>query len=368
MTLTTPIYPGATIGVLGGGQLGRMFAQAAQSLGYQVAVLDPDPNSPTGQIAHHHLCAEYTDLSALDKLASLCAAVTTEFENVPADSLLYLAKKTRVAPHAKSVALAQDRTVEKAFFAEVGLDVAPWIKIESLDEAANAWNALGLAEGHSAIIKTARMGYDGKGQVVCHQSSDVIDAFKNLKQVVCVLEKRVDLRTEISVVLTRAENGESRCFPVAENHHENGILATTTVPALIDNETNSKALSMATALAEQLEYQGVMALELFITEQNEVLANEMAPRPHNSGHFTLDATACSQFEQQVRALCCLPLADTALLSPVVMENLLGDRWSEGEPNWSETLQQAGAKLHLYGKSEARSGRKMSHINWLKLQK
>jgi len=357
---TQPVLPGALLGVLGGGQLGRMFVHAAQAMGYRVTVLDPDPHAPAAAAADHHLCAPYDDPQALDELAATCAAVTTEFENVPADALRRLAEHTRVAPSADAVAIAQDRIREKNFIRDAGLSVVPFAVLRSAaDISADA--CAGCLPG---IVKTARLGYDGKGQVRVETLEEVRAAFAELKNVPCILEKRVDLACEISVVLARSTDGAVRCFPVGENQHRGGILDLTIVPARISPATAASALDMATRLATALDYVGTLGVELFVLQGGEVLVNEMAPRPHNSGHYTQDATRSSQFDQQVRAMCGLPLGDPQLMSPVAMLNVMGDMWATGTPEWASVLAHDGARLHLYGKREARPGRKMGHINVL----
>ncbi|MEM7292990.1 MAG: 5-(carboxyamino)imidazole ribonucleotide synthase [Pseudomonadota bacterium] len=354
-----PIQPGAMLGMLGGGQLGRMFTQAAQRMGYRVTVLDPDVLSPTGQIAERHLQTAYTDSESLDVIAQTCAAVSIEFESVPAAALRALEGRVRLAPSVAAVEIAQNRILEKQFVRDAGLDTADFASIESLDDAASAFTQIGV----DCIIKTATLGYDGKGQAICSSEGDVIAAFKQFGEVPCVLEQKIDLRTEVSVVLARSDAGEAACFPVSENTHVNGILDTSVVPAQIDDALASKAQSMAMSLAHTLEYVGVIGVEMFVTTDDRVLINEIAPRPHNSGHYTLDATVSSQFEQQVRMMCGLPASDTALTSPVVMLNLLGDVWHGAEPDWSAVVP-SSAYLHLYGKAEPRPGRKMGHINVL----
>jgi len=357
---TSMILPGATLGMLGGGQLGRMFTVAAQTMGYKVVVLDPDTNSPAGIIADQHICAKYTDEQALKQLAELCDAVTTEFENIPATTLSYLEQTTIVHPSSKALSLTQNRIIEKEFIQSVGINVAPFAAIRSdadIDAIADSFT-------FPAILKVANFGYDGKGQVVCKTADDVRAAFTEMNEVECVLEQRIDLEREVSTVLARSQSGEISFFPIAENVHVNGILHTTTVPSTLDQNLSQQTLAMASKLAEGLNYVGLMAVEFFISQQGEVLANEIAPRPHNSGHYTLDACPTSQFEQQVRMLCGLPSGDCSLTSPVVMVNLLGDVWGNSQPHWDTLLSQANIKLHLYGKKEARAGRKMGHFNVL----
>ncbi|HYE34571.1 5-(carboxyamino)imidazole ribonucleotide synthase [Methylocaldum sp.] len=353
------ILPNAMLGILGGGQLGRMFTMAARAIGYRVTVLDPDTDSPAGGLADAHIRAAYDDRAALDRLAETCAAVTTEFENIPADSLNYLAQRVRVSPSAECVSIAQDRIVEKRYISGAGLQVAPFLAIEraaDLDQ-----NLEGYLPG---ILKLARLGYDGKGQIRVKTAEEARSAFAELGGKSCVLERQLNLKTEISVIIARSSPTEVRCFPVAENQHESGILDVSIVPARVTQAIAARAQEMALRLAQAMDYIGVLAVEFFVLDNGDLVINEIAPRPHNSGHYTLDACAASQFEQQVRTLCGLPPADTRLLSPVVMVNLLGDIWRDDEPAWDKLLSQPNVKLHLYGKKTARIGRKMGHFNVL----
>ena len=353
------ILPGATLGVLGGGQLGRMFVMAAHAMGYRVVVLDPDPHSPAGRIAGQHLRADYQDHAALQVLGDTCSAVTTEFENVPAASLEYLAGLCPVRPGALAVSIAQDRIREKNFIQEQGLATAPFAVIEETEDLEEAFARL----DPPLLLKTASLGYDGKGQAPVDSLDAARAAFAELGEQPCVLEARVELEREISVILARSQAGEIAVYPAGENRHVNGILDTTIVPARLPAGVTDRAVDMARSLAEAMDYIGVLAVEFFHTRQGELLINELAPRPHNSGHYTLDATITSQFEQQVRCLCGLPPGDTLLLSPVVMVNLLGDLW-QPEPPWEGLFAYPAAKLHLYGKRQARPGRKMGHYNCL----
>jgi 5-(carboxyamino)imidazole ribonucleotide synthase len=354
------ILPGAMLGVLGGGQLGRMFVHAAQAMGYRVTVLDPDPQAPAGAAADRHLCATYNDPRAVDELATTCEAVTTEFENVPADAMRHLAAKVRVAPSADAVAIAQDRILEKNFLLNAGLPVVPFAVVGSTADI-SAETCKGCLPG---ILKTARLGYDGKGQLRVETLDEVRDAFVALRGVECILEKRVHLACEVSVVLARGDDGAVRCFPVGENRHKGGVLDLTIVPARVTPAIPPTAVGMAIRLAAALSYVGTLGVEMFVLGDDTVLINEIAPRPHNSGHYTQDATICSQFDQQVRALCRLPLGDPGLLSPVAMLNVMGDMWAAGTPDWAAVMAHDGARLHLYGKREARPARKMGHINVL----
>ena len=354
------ILPGSTLGMLGGGQLGRMFTIAARTMGYEVVVLDPDKASPAGKLASEHLCADYADQAALDSFAKSCDAVTTEFENVPASTLDALAKACPVRPGAQAVAITQDRIHEKNFLKDNGFPTAPFSVIHSLDDLKSGIEQIGMP----AILKVSRFGYDGKGQFGIKATSDADKGWETLNGEACVLEQRMPLDIEVSVVLARGLEGEVTTYPVAENIHEEGILDVSVVPARIDKELEIKVTKMATKIANALDYVGVMAVEFFISN-GELLVNEIAPRPHNSGHYTLDACVTDQFEQQVRAVCGLPLGDTRLLSPVVMINMLGDIWHGGNaPKWQKLLDHPNVKLHLYGKHEARPGRKMGHFNVL----
>ncbi|MGM0677817.1 5-(carboxyamino)imidazole ribonucleotide synthase [Ectothiorhodospira marina] len=351
------ILPGHTLGMLGGGQLGRMFTVAARTLGYRVMVLDPDSGSPAGRMADDHVHAAYGDGWALDQLAQRCAAITTEFENIPADTLRHLADRVPVRPGAAALEQTQNRAREKHMIRRAGLATAPFEVVASEDQVEAAFQSV----GDPAILKRAALGYDGKGQISVDSAEACRQAFERLGRVPCVLERKLDLAVEVSVVLSRGSDGACLCYPVAENIHQDGILHMSIVPARVPDATAREACDAAIALAVALDYVGLMAVEFFITTEGQLLVNEVAPRPHNSGHFTLDACITSQFEQQVRALCGLPFGDTRLLSPVVMVNLLGDLWKDGEPDWGHLLSHPRAKLHLYGKEEARPGRKMGHF-------
>ncbi|HUG27441.1 MAG TPA: 5-(carboxyamino)imidazole ribonucleotide synthase [Gemmatimonadales bacterium] len=354
------ILPGATIGLLGGGQLGRMFTARARTMGYRVWVLDPDPASPAGHLADRHIAAAYTDPEALQTLAHGCQVVTTEFENVPAAALETLASQVRVWPPPAAVAVAQDRNREKGFLRLHGLQTTLHAPVCSEEDVPTAWQLV----GGPALLKTSRLGYDGKGQADVTSVAAAQTAFRSFNSVECVLERRLELEAELSVVLARNEHGSIARFPVGQNHHVDGILDTTVVPAALPRETIDEAESVATRVAEALEYVGVLGVELFVANEGRIYVNEIAPRPHNSGHFTQDACLTCQFEQQVRAICGLPLGGTALLSPVAMVNLLGDLWKTGEPRWDRALADPGVKLHLYGKADPRPGRKMGHLNVL----
>lgn len=347
----TPITPPATLGILGGGQLGRYFVMAARTMGYRTIVLEPDPASPAGKVADEHLVAAYDDNGALERLASVCAVVTTEFENPPAAAMELLSTQTAVQPSAGAVAIAQDRRSEKAFLRTSGVTVAPYLVIET-----EAHVEVASIFEYPAILKTARMGYDGKGQVTVVAHDDLSKAWVELGRQPCVLEQKLQLDGEVSVVLARNALGDTAIFPTANNTHVNGILDCTVVPFDAPG-----AAELASTIALSLDYVGVLAVEMFIVD-GQLVVNELAPRPHNSGHWTLDAARSSQFEQQVRAVCGTGLGDPALTSPAAaMVNLLGDLWADGEPDWSAALAEPNASLHLYGKASAGPGRKMGHI-------
>jgi 5-(carboxyamino)imidazole ribonucleotide synthase len=357
------IPPGHWLGMLGGGQLGRLFSFAAHSLGYKVCVLDPDPLSPAGAVADEHLRAAYDDETALLEIASRCRAVSLEFENVPAGALRKLAALVPVRPSAEAVAVAQDRIVEKRFLVANGIDLAPHGVVERIDDIQRA--APGL---FPALLKTARLGYDGKGQHAVDTREQAIEAWSKMGRPACVLERRMMLVREISCIVARGADGTLAVYPPFENEHRNGILAVSIAPARVSRTTAATAAALAQRIAIALEYVGVLCVEMFVIEGGRVLVNEIAPRPHNSGHLTLDASAVSQFEQQVRALAGLPLGSTAQLLPAVMLNVLGDVWLRKgyreEPAWDQVLAVSGAKLHLYGKAEPRPGRKMGHVTCL----
>lgn len=354
------ILPGATLGILGGGQLGQMFTLAARRMGYGVWVLDPDPDCPAAAVADRHLCARYDDFSALELLADHCAAVTAEFENVPASAMIYLEARIPVRPGSTALAIAQDRVREKTFFQDLGLEVAPFALLRQEDDVELVARKLSFP----AILKTTRFGYDGKGQQNVTTASELPAAWASLNTPEAILESRIKLMQEFSVVLARSVEGMMVFYPLAENRHHHAVLDLSIVPARIPEALQNQARQSAACIAEALNYVGVLAVEFFVEEEGRLLVNEMAPRPHNSGHYTIDACVSSQFDQQVRALCGLSLADTRLLSPVVMMNLLGDLWEEGGPDWQKLFQHPQIKVHLYGKKEARPGRKMGHVNAL----
>jgi len=355
---------------MGGGQLGRMFAHAAQEMGYKVAVLEPSADCPAGHVADRIVEGAYADSAAVETLGQLCAAVTTEFENVPADSLAQLAASSFVAPSSLCVQIAQDRILEKKFF----VDCAPTSNVLPAPHKTIASHADiddvkdDLLPG---ILKTVRMGYDGKGQVRVRSREDLRAAFDSMDGVTCLLEKMLPLAYEVSVLTARGHDGQSVVYPIAENVHRDGILFTTTVPGPnVSAACAQQAQDAARAIVAQLGYVGVLCIEFFVLEDGTLVVNEMAPRPHNSGHYTIDACVTSQFAQQVRAMARLPLGDVRQHSPAVMLNILGDVWFESdsdaarEPAWDHVLALPGANLHLYGKNDPRRGRKMGHVTFV----
>ena len=356
------VLPGATLGVMGGGQLGRMFVQAAQRLGYFTAVLDIDPTSPAGLVAQYHIATGYLDEQGLAQLMQRCQAITTEFENVPAGALVTLGAYRRVSPTADSVATCQDRASEKACFKRCGVPCAPFALIDNDARLAAVPDAL-----LPGILKTARLGYDGKGQRRVADRSELAAAWDALGRAPCVLEQLLPLALELSVVVARGADGQTVLLPVQQNLHHGGILAVTQVPAPdASAELQRQAQDAATRLAEALDYVGVLCVEFFVLTDGSLVANEMAPRPHNSGHWSIDGSDCSQFDLQVRTLTGLPLPVPRQHSPAVMLNLLGDLWfqhgpAEQAPDWAGVLALPGVHLHLYGKANARPGRKMGHL-------
>lgn len=351
--MSTPIFPPATIGMLGGGQLGRYALMAARTMGYRTMVLEPDPNAPAGRVADAHLVADYDDPDALRQLGDACDVVTTEFENPPAAALEMLGRRTIVAPPPTAVAVAQDRVQEKDFLVAAGMPVGPYAVVD---------DALGDPKiEYPAILKTARLGYDGKGQRLVRDPSEMRAAWRTLGSMRCVLEQALTLDTEISVVVARNPHGGFAAYPVAENTHVDGILDLTVVPAGVAAPIADRAVGLAMAIADALGYVGVLAVEFFVVA-GELFVNELAPRPHNSGHWTLDVAQTTQFEQQIRAICGLGLGDTSMNRPAAaMVNLLGDLWDGGDPAWGSAFDDPHIAVHLYGKSDARPGRKMGHL-------
>jgi len=361
--MTAPvILPGATLGVMGGGQLGRMFVHAAQRMGYFTAVLDPDPASPAGLVSHYHIQADYLDQQGLAQLMQRCAAITTEFENVPAPALVTLGAHRPVAPAADAVAIAQDRAQEKAHFTRCGVACAPYGVIETAQHLRSASDEL-----LPGVLKTARLGYDGKGQVRVRTREELAAAWDQLRNVPCVLERLLPLVAECSVIVARGRDGQIVNLPPQLNLHRDGILAVTEVhEAALPSAQSRRLVEGTRAIAEGLGYVGVLCVEFFVLADGSLVVNEMAPRPHNSGHYSVDACDVSQFELQVRALAGLPLVQPRQHSDAVMLNLLGDLWlaagdAERTPPWGDVLALPGAHLHLYGKLSARKGRKMGHL-------
>ena len=357
--------PGSTLGVMGGGQLGRMFVHAAQRMGYFTAVLDPDASSPAGRVSHHHVQADYLNEDGLAELSRVSAAITTEFENVPADALAQLAALRPVAPSGQAVAIAQDRAREKAHFTTCGVPVAPHAVIETAQQLDAVSDAL-----LPGILKTARLGYDGKGQARVSTRAELAQAWEAMKRVPCVLEKMLPLAAECSVVVARGADGAMVHLPPQRNLHRAGILAVTEVfEGVLPPERAAQAVAATKSIAEGLGYVGVLCVEFFVLQDGSLVVNEMAPRPHNSGHWSMDACDVSQFELQVRTLAGLPLVMPRQHSTAIMLNLLGDLWfAEGsdtavEPDWPAVLALPGAHLHLYGKTEARRARKMGHLTF-----
>jgi len=352
------IQPSAMLGMLGGGQLGRFFVIAAHEMGYKVTVLDPDKNSPAGMIADVHLCAAFDDAVALKPMADTCQAISTEFENVPAETLATLAKSTVVHPSADAVAIAQHRIKEKTFFRESGLPVGPFVPVTVESDLPED------GDMYPAVLKVARFGYDGKGQARVANRAQAVAAFKDFKQEVCVLEKMLALDLEVSVVLARDVHGNIAAFPTAENSHLNGILDISIAPARCSEVIKANAQELAKKLATSLNYVGVLGVEFFVVG-NQLLVNEIAPRPHNSGHYTLDACVTNQFEQQVRVITGQALGSPHLHSNAVMVNILGDSWlysgKQAEPAWDKAFAHGNLKMHLYGKHEPRKARKMGHF-------
>ncbi len=354
------ITPPECLGIIGGGQLARMFAIAAKQMGYQIAILEPDEHCPAKLFANYHIISRYDDTIGLDTLAKYSSVITTEFENVPATSMDYLGQKKPVFPKHSAIAITQNRILEKNFFNTNGIKITRYVAINSCDDIRQVDAGI-----FPAIIKTNTLGYDGKGQIVVKDHTELEDGFKTLNQVPAILEKMVSLAYEVSIMVARSQS-EISCYPVVQNIHVNGILDTTIAPAPVDKDVITHIEKAAKIIIEKLDYIGILGIEFFITNDGKILANEMAPRPHNSGHYTLDACITSQFEQQVRAICNLKLGDTQLFTNAIMLNLLGDIWPEnGTPPWDKILgKYSNVKLHLYDKTDARVGRKMGHLTIL----
>ncbi len=355
-----PILPGSAIGILGSGQLGRMFAIAARRMGYRVHTLSPDEDTPTGQVADLEINAAYEDLEAVAKFAAGVSVVTFEFENVPATTAEAAERCAPVRPAGHILHTTQHRLREKTFLAGAGLPHTPFRRVTSLAELTQAAREIGLP----AILKTADFGYDGKGQHRIASPADFSAAWTTVGERESVLEAFVDFEREISVVAARGENGEFVHYGAIENEHRNGILNVSLAPARVADSVVKEAVDIARTVLETLDVVGVLCVEFFVAKDGRLLINELAPRPHNSGHFTFDANVTSQFEQQLRAVCGLPLGSPAQLCPAAMINLLGDIWSEGEPDWAAAAAVRNVKLHLYGKLAPRQGRKMGHLTAL----
>ncbi len=349
--------PGARIGVMGGGQLGRMFAIAARRMGYRVEVFTPEENSPAGQFADLTRIADYTNEAAVRRFAKDVDVITFEFENIPAETIGWCAELRDVRPAGAILHIAQNRLREKKFLASAGVLIAPFRAVHNACELADAIEQI----GRPAVLKTAAFGYDGRGQQAINTRDDFEEIWNASSADELVLERAVDFAAELSVIVARGPDGATKTFPACENIHRNHILDVTAVPARIDEHVERAASELACSIAERLELVGLLAVELFLTSKDELLVNELAPRPHNSGHWTIEACATSQFEQQVRAVCGLPLGSTEILRPAAMANILGDVWQNGEPEWSNALRTEGVHLHLYGKQEPRPRRKMGHL-------
>jgi 5-(carboxyamino)imidazole ribonucleotide synthase len=352
-----PVLPGSTIGVLGSGQLGRMFTIAARRMGYRVHTLSPDEDTPTGQVADLEIQAPYEDLDAVRKFASNVSVVTFEFENVPAATAAAAASCGPVRPAGEILHTTQHRLREKIFLSKAGLPLTPFRRVTSLSDLQSAVQELGLP----SILKTAGFGYDGKGQFRILHHDQLPEAWGALGKQEAVLEAFVDFEREISVVAARGADGAFVQYGAIENRHSNGLLDVSIAPANIASALMNEAVEITRAVFEKLEVVGVLCVEFFVTKSRSLLINELAPRPHNSGHFTVDANVTSQFEQQLRCVCGLPLGEVTQLAPAAMANLLGDLWTPGEPNWSAAAAVPNVKIHLYGKLNARPGRKMGHL-------
>ena len=358
--MTRPILPGATLGMLGSGQLGRMFAIAARRLGYRVHVLSPDTNTPTGQVADLEICADYHDLDRVAEFARSVDVVSFEFENVPAETTEICQRYCPVRPAGSVLFTSQNRLREKTFLRDAGLPVTPFVAVRSVEDLTTALQQ----QGTPAVLKTADWGYDGKGQVVIRSVADAGAAWSTLDVPQAILEKFIDFECELSVVAARGLDGEFVSYGPMGNSHSHHILDISICPAVIPAAVAAEAIAISRAVLEKLDVVGVMCVEFFLTKSGQLLINETAPRPHNSGHLTIDAHVTCQFEQQVRAICGLPLGSSELRSPSAMANLLGDVWEGGEPDWVAALKHSNLKLHLYGKQEARAGRKMGHLTVL----
>lgn len=353
----SPVLPGAWLGMLGGGQLGRMFAVAAKRMGYRVLVLTPEVGGPASQIADETIMADFDDTEALKRFAQKVSVVTLEFENIPVEALTFIQACTPVYPGPAVLSIAQHRIREKTYLSDHGFPVTPFLPVYSLSDLEAGLSHLGTP----AVLKTAGFGYDGKGQVKISAPNEAANAYEAIGKQEAVLEKFIPYEKEFSVVVARNPQGQIADYGVIENRHANHILDVSVIPADIPPEARRRAVEIARGVVETLDVVGVLCLEFFLMGSGEIMINEMAPRPHNSGHLTIEAAVTDQFEQQVRAICGLPLGETRMLASAAMVNLLGDLWENGEPDWASALKDPTVKLHLYGKAEARPGRKMGHL-------
>ena len=358
--MTDPVLPGSTVGVLGSGQLGRMFAIAARRMGYRVHTYSPDSDTPTGQVADVEVTASYEDLDRVQEFARDVQVITFEFENVPAATVEAARRQAPVRPEGHVLHTTQHRLREKTFLREAGFPVTPFVALRTDDDLAHAGREVGLP----AIVKSAAFGYDGKGQSRVDSAEELRAAWEKLGRQEAIVEAFVDFACEVSVVAARGLDGSFAHYGAVENVHVARVLDVTIAPARVPDAVAQQAVELTRALLEQLAVVGVLCVEFFVTRDGRLLINELAPRPHNSGHFSFDACVTSQFEQQLRAVCGLPLGSTRQLRPAVMVNLLGDLWAHGEPRWAAACRHPSVKLHLYGKLEPRAGRKMGHLTAL----
>ena len=360
MTERKTLLPGATIGVMGGGQLGRMFASAARRMGYRVHTFSPEKNGPAAQFSDRATVANYGDEAAVTGFAREIDVLTFEFENIPATTIEWATREQLVRPRGEILLIAQDRLREKEFLAGAGFPVAPFRRVKSAADLRSALETV----GRPSILKGAAFGYDGKGQQRIDPETDLNTIWSARGDAECVLERVIDFEKEISVIVARGPDGKTALFPVCENIHRHHILDLTLAPARVSDRVAGVACELAREVAESLDLVGLLAVEMFLQRDGELIINELAPRPHNSGHWTIEGCVTSQFEQQLRAVCGLPLGGTDALRPAAMVNLLGDIWSQGEPDWAAALAEPNVHLHLYGKHEPRPGRKMGHLTAL----